>query len=98
MHYLANEQDYIVFTVDGRGSENRGRNFEQEIFRNLGEVEMRDQISGVEHLKSLDYVNKNRIAVHGWSYGGFMTTNLMCSYPDVFTWNRRRTGNRLEVL
>ena len=85
MHYLANEQDYIVFTVDGRGSENRGRDFEQEIFRNLGEVEMRDQISGVEHLKSLDYVNKNRIALHGWSYGGFMTTNLMCSYPDVFT-------------
>lgn len=85
MHYLANNQDYIVFTVEGRGSENRGREFEQVTFRNLGEVEMRDQLKGVEHLKSLKYIDENRIAVHGWSYGGFMTTNLMCTYPDVFT-------------
>ena len=85
MHYLSNEYNYIVFTVDGRGSENRGRDFEQTIFRNLGEVEMRDQIRGVEHLKSLDFIDTARLAVHGWSYGGFMTTNLMCSYPDVFT-------------
>ena len=85
MHYLANEYNYIVFTVDGRGSENRGREFEQAIFRNLGEVEMKDQITGVEHLKSLGFVDENRIAVHGWSYGGFMTTNLLCSYPNVFT-------------
>ena len=85
MHYLANEYNYIVFTVDGRGSENRGRDFEQAMFRNLGEVEMKDQITGVEHLKSLGFVDENRIAVHGWSYGGFMTTNLLCSYPNVFT-------------
>jgi len=85
MHYLANQENYIVFTVDGRGSENRGREFEQAMFRNLGEVEMRDQITGVEHLKALGYIDSNRIAVHGWSYGGFMTTNLMCTYPDVFT-------------
>ena len=85
MHYLANEYNYIVFTVDGRGSENRGREFEQAMFRNLGEVEMKDQITGVEHLKSLGFVDENRIAVHGWSYGGFMTTNLLCSYPNVFT-------------
>lgn len=85
MHYMANAYDYIVFTVDGRGSENRGREFEQTTFRNLGEIEMRDQIKGIEHLKSLEYIDSNRLAVHGWSYGGFMTTNLMCSYPDVFT-------------
>jgi len=85
MHYLANEHNYIVFTVDGRGSENRGRDFEQAIFRNLGEVEMRDQIRGVEHLKSLDFIDTDRLSVHGWSYGGFMTTNLMCSYPNIFT-------------
>ena len=85
MHYLANEHNYIVFTVDGRGSENRGRDFEQAMFRNLGAVEMRDQITGVEHLKSLGYVNENKIAVYGWSYGGFMTTNLLCTYPNVFT-------------
>ena len=85
MHYLANEYGYIVFTVDGRGSENRGREFEQAMFRNLGEVEMLDQLTGVEHLKSLGFIDENRIAVHGWSYGGFMTTNLLCSYPNVFT-------------
>tara|TARA_Y100000385_G_scaffold291697_1_gene371463 strand:+ start:3789 stop:5909 length:2121 start_codon:yes stop_codon:yes gene_type:complete len=85
MHYMANEYDYIVFTVDGRGSENRGQEFEQAIFRNLGQIEMLDQLLGVSHLKSLKYIDPNKIAVHGWSYGGFMTTNLLCSYPDVFT-------------
>ena len=85
MHYMANEYDYIVFTIDGRGSENRGQEFEQAIFRNLGQIEMLDQLLGVNHLKSLKYIDPNKIAVHGWSYGGFMTTNLLCSYPDVFT-------------
>lgn len=84
MPYLAN-QGYIVFTVDGRGSENRGIEFEQVTFRHLGDIEMEDQIKGVEHLKSLSYIDANRIAVHGWSYGGYMTTNLMTTYPDVFT-------------
>ena len=84
MPYLAN-QDYIVFTVDGRGSENRGIEFEQATFRHLGDLEMEDQIKGVDHLKALPYVDVNRIAVHGWSYGGYMTTNLMTTYPEVFT-------------
>ena len=84
MYHMAND-GYIIFTVDGRGSENRGRDFEQATFRNLGEEEMKDQLKGVEHLRSLNYVAKDRIAIHGWSYGGFMTTNLMTSYPDVFT-------------
>jgi dipeptidyl-peptidase-4 len=85
MHYMANEYDYIVFTIDGRGSENRGQEFEQAIFRNLGQIEMLDQLLGVNHLKSLKYIDPDKIAVHGWSYGGFMTTNLLCSYPDIFT-------------
>lgn len=85
MHYMANTYDYIVFTIDGRGSENRGSEFEQAIFRNLGQIEMQDQLLGVNHLKSLKYVDPNKIALHGWSYGGFMTTNLLCSYPDIFT-------------
>ena len=84
MYYLAN-QDYLVFTIDGRGSENRGKDFEQIIFKNLGEVEMEDQINGYNYLKSLQYVDENRIALHGWSYGGFMTANLLLSYPDLFT-------------
>ena len=84
MYYLANK-DYIVFTIDGRGSENRGKEFEQVIFKNLGEIEMKDQIIGYNFLKSLDYIDSSRIALHGWSYGGFMTANLLLSYPEFFT-------------
>ncbi len=84
MYHMAN-RGYIVFTVDGRGSANRGIEFEQAIFRNLGTVELDDQIAGVKYLKTLNYVDGDRIAVHGWSYGGFMTTSLMLKHPDVFT-------------
>ena len=81
--YMA-QRGYLLFILDNRGSENRGRDFEQATFRHLGEVEMRDQMKGVEFLQSLPYVDTDRIGVHGWSYGGFMTINLITSYPDVF--------------
>lgn len=75
---------YVLFTIDGRGSGNRGHAFESVIHRNLGINEMADQIVGVDFLKSLPYVDGERIGVHGWSYGGFMATNLMLTYPEVF--------------
>ena len=81
--YMA-RKGYVMFTIDGRGSANRGFEFESVIHRNLGEAEMADQMKGVEFLKSLPYVDGERLGVHGWSYGGFMTTNLMLTYPDVF--------------
>lgn len=81
--YMATK-GYLLFILDNRGSEWRGKDFEQATFRQLGEVEMQDQMAGVEYLKSLPYVDADRLGVHGWSFGGFMTTNLMCSYPDVF--------------
>ena len=81
--YMA-QLGYVVFVLDNRGSQYRGLKFEQATFRHLGDEEMKDQICGVEFLKTLPYVDANRLGVHGWSYGGFMTTNLMCSYPDVF--------------
>lgn len=81
--YMAS-RGYVMFTVDGRGSANRGHAFESVIHRNLGVNEMADQVKGVEFLKSLPYVDADRIGVHGWSYGGFMTTNLMLTYPDIF--------------
>jgi dipeptidyl-peptidase-4 len=81
--YMA-QKGYIVFILDNRGSENRGRDFEQATFRQLGQVEMQDQMKGVEFLKSLPYVDTDRIGVHGWSFGGFMTISLMTNYPDVF--------------
>ena len=82
-HYLT-QQGYIIFTLDNRGSGNRGKAFEQVTFRNLGETEMKDQITGVNYLRKLPYVDGNRLGVDGWSYGGFMTTSLMTRYPGIF--------------
>ena len=85
MHYLAAEENYIVFTVDGRGSAHRGFAFESGIHRNQGGVNMEDQMTGVAYLKSLAYVDADRLAIHGWSYGGFMTISMMLRHPEVFT-------------
>lgn len=81
--YMA-QLGYVVFTVDGRGSDNRGRDFEQAIHRQLGNVEMQDQLTGVEYLKQQPFVDPDRIGVHGWSFGGFMTTSLMTRRPGIF--------------
>jgi dipeptidyl-peptidase-4 len=81
--YMA-QKGYIVFILDNRGSENRGRDFEQATFRQLGQIEMQDQMKGVEYLKSLPYVDMSRLGIHGWSFGGYMTISLMTNYPDVF--------------
>ena len=85
MQWMAAENDYIVFTIDNHGSDNRGFAFESVIHRQVGEVEMQDQLIGVDYLKSLPYVNADRLAVHGWSFGGFMTNSLMLRHPGVFT-------------
>lgn len=78
------QKGYIVFILDNRGSQYRGRDFEQATFHQLGQIEMQDQMKGVEYLKSLPYVDMNRLGVHGWSFGGFMTISLMTNYPEVF--------------
>ncbi|MCI6617652.1 MAG: S9 family peptidase [Prevotella sp.] len=81
--YMA-QKGYLLFILDNRGSENRGKAFEQATFRQLGQAEMKDQMKGVEYLKTLPYVDQDRMGVHGWSFGGFMTISLMTNYPDVF--------------
>ena len=81
--YMA-QKGYITFILDNRGSENRGRDFEQATFRQLGQIEMQDQMEGVNYLRSLPYIDTDRMGVHGWSFGGFMTISLMVNYPDVF--------------
>ena len=81
--YMA-QKGYILFILDNRGSSERGKEFEQVTFRHLGVEEMKDQMCGVDFLKSLPYVDADRMGVHGWSYGGFMTISLMANYPDVF--------------
>lgn len=83
MHWMAN-QGYIVFTLDNRGSGNRGVEFEHIIHRNLGVIEYEDQLEGVKYLSGFDFVDASRIAVHGWSYGGFMTGTMMMKSPEVF--------------
>ncbi|MCG6189413.1 S9 family peptidase [Maribellus maritimus] len=82
-YYMAS-QGYIAFTMDNRGTLNRGRDFETVVHRQLGILETEDQMKGIEYLKSLPYVDSDRIGVHGWSYGGFMTLNLMLRHPEVF--------------
>lgn len=81
---LLAQQGYVVFTLDNHGSSNRGRDFEQAIHRNLGKIELEDQLLGISHIKKLPYIDANRIGVHGWSYGGFMTTTMMLKAADVF--------------
>ena len=81
--YMA-QKGYIVFILDNRGSENRGLDFEQATFHQLGQIEMQDQMKGVEYLRTLPYIDMNRLGVHGWSFGGFMTISLITNYPDVF--------------
>lgn len=83
MHWMA-EKGYLVYTVDNRGSANRGFEFESVIHRQLGTVEMEDQLAGIKYLKSLNYVDTNRLAIHGWSFGGFMTTSMMLRNAGVF--------------
>jgi len=78
------QKGYVLFILDNRGSENRGRDFEQATFRQLGQTEMADQMKGVDFLKSLPYVDADRLGVHGWSFGGYMTITLMTNHPDVF--------------
>jgi dipeptidyl-peptidase-4 len=85
MQWMAAEQDYVVFTLDNHGSASRGFKFESVIHRQVGEREMADQLMGVTYLKSLPFVDSERLSVHGWSYGGFMTNSLMLRHPGVFT-------------
>ena len=81
--YMA-QKGYILLILDNRGSERRGRDFEQATFRQLGKIEMQDQMKGIEYVKTLPYVDADRIGVHGWSFGGFMTISLMTNYPETF--------------
>jgi dipeptidyl-peptidase-4 len=78
------QQGYVVFTLDNRGTDNRGFEFESCTHRHLGEIEMADQMEGVKFLKSLPYVDQNRMGVEGWSFGGFMTITMKLAHPEVF--------------
>ncbi len=81
---LMSQKGYIVYVQDNRGTQNRGAEYEKAIHRCCGQNEMADQMVGIGMLKSLPFVDSDRIGVHGWSYGGFMTISLMTTYPETF--------------
>ena len=81
---LMAQKGYIVYVQDNRGTQNRGAEYEKAIHRHCGQNEMADQMVGINMLKSLPFVDSDRIGVHGWSYGGFMTISLMTNYPETF--------------
>lgn len=83
-HQYLVQQGYVVFSLDNRGSKNRGKAFEDPIFRHMGAVEVADQKRGVEFLKTLPYVDGARIGVTGHSYGGYMTLMLLTKEPGLF--------------
>jgi dipeptidyl-peptidase 4 len=78
------DQGWAVFSVDGRGSPDRGVAFEGQLYRAMGSVEVQDQLAGVAWLKQQPFVDPQKIAVYGWSYGGYMTLKLLEAAPGVF--------------
>lgn len=81
---LMAQKGYIVYVQDNRGTQNRGAEFEKAVHDQLGQLEMADQMVGINMLKSLPFVDSDRIGVHGWSYGGYMTISLMTNFPETF--------------
>ena len=78
------DQGYIYFVLDNRGSANRGVAFEQPLYRAMGGVEVRDQKAGAEFLKALDFVDPDKLAIYGWSYGGYMTLKRLQADPGLY--------------
>ena len=76
-HQLMAQKGYIIFSLDNRGSAGRGHVFEEPIHFRLGAQELSDQLDGVAYLKSLPYVDAERIGIWGWSYGGHMTLHAV---------------------
>ncbi|RQO70636.1 S9 family peptidase [Pedobacter sp. KBW06] len=81
--YMA-QRGYVVLTIDTRGSDNRGKAFEQSMFRKVGDVQMEDMMKAVDHLKGLPYVDSSNMGLFGWSFGGFNTVDFMVNHPGVF--------------
>ena len=78
------QKGYIVVIVDNRGTQGRGEAFKKATYKNLGKLEVEDQIDGAKFLAGLSYVNKDRIGIWGWSYGGYMSSLLMMLGADYF--------------
>nr|WP_082543377.1 S9 family peptidase [Sphingomonas sp. Leaf339] len=78
------DQGYIFFQIDNRGSINRGKAFEDQIYHAMGTVEVADQLAGADYLKTLPFVDPAKIATYGWSYGGYMSIKMLEKTPGVY--------------
>lgn len=85
LHQYLVSKGWIVFSIDGRGSPQRGKAFEEPIYKAMGTVEVEDQLTGLNWLKSQDYVDAKKIAVFGWSYGGYMVQKLLQKAPGQYS-------------
>lgn len=83
-HAMMAQRGYIVFSLDNRGSFGRGPAWEDPVLKNMGSVELKDQLAGVDYLKSQSFVDPGRIGIWGWSYGGYMTCVAMFKAPGVY--------------
>jgi len=81
---LMAQKGYVVYVQDNRGTSNRGAAFEKAINRQCGQAEMADQVAGIRELMKQPWIDRERIGVHGWSYGGFMTISLLTNYPEIY--------------
>src|SRR5205814_6295567 len=77
LHEALVDRGWIVFTIDNRGTNRRGTKFENAVYRTMGDAEVEDQLAGVDWLKKQSFVDPSKIAVQGWSYGGYMTMKLL---------------------
>lgn len=78
------QKGYIVVSVDNRGTGGKGKKFRDCTYGQLGNLESKDQIEGANYLSSLNFVDKNRIAIQGWSYGGYMSTLGITKGAEIF--------------
>ncbi|MDZ7261940.1 MAG: prolyl oligopeptidase family serine peptidase, partial [candidate division KSB1 bacterium] len=83
-HQMLTQKGYLIFALDNRGTGGRGKMFMKQVYRRLGEYEVKDQINGVKFLRSLPYVDGNRIGIWGWSYGGYTTCMCMLKGAEYF--------------
>jgi len=83
LHYLCS-RGFVVLVLDNRGTDNRGIDFSQAIFRRFSALEVEDQVRGLDEVTSLPFVDPDRVGVHGWSFGGYMTLSLMLAHPDRY--------------
>ncbi len=84
LHQYMLRRGYVVFQLDNRGTPNRGTAFEAPLYRKLGFPEVDDQMAGLAWLKAQPFVDPARVAVYGWSYGGYMVQRLMTEHPAAF--------------